>query len=178
VGTLGAVAVAAGVLWAVGGLKETPQQPVAAQGKPIDQGRFTVTVRNARVADVKGVFDTKVTRYIVVRLHVVSNDKKTASLTVGGLNDGVAARTKAGKWIKPDEVKGTASGGQTASVQPGLPVEAEAMWKAGPADAPRQFVVGLRQWEWGPGFTQKEYAWQVDREADALAGQVTLPVGR
>jgi hypothetical protein len=178
VGTLGALALAVGVLWLVGGLKETPQRPVKSPGRAIDQGRFSVTVRDARIVQQKGVFDSKIERYVVVRLHVVSHDKESASLSSGGMLNGIAARTRTGKWIPPDDIEGTAAGGKTLTVQPGLPVDAAAMWKMGPADAPTHFTVGLRRWKWGTGFTDKEYAWRTDPGDDSLAGQLTLPVGR
>ncbi|MBO2454303.1 hypothetical protein J4573_44960 [Actinomadura barringtoniae] len=174
VGAAVAFALFVGVLWVVGGLKETPQQPVKAPGNEIDQGRFSVTVRDAKIVMQKGALDIKIQRYVIVRMHVVSHDKESASLSSGGLLNGVAARTKTGKWVPPDDIEATAAGSKTLSIQPGLPVEAVAMWKMGPADAPKEFTVGLRQWEWGTGFTDKEYDWRTDPTDDALAGKLTL----
>ncbi|MEU5876562.1 hypothetical protein [Spirillospora sp. NPDC047279] len=173
----GAVAVLLPVLWLTGGLDQTPQQPRRAPEQIVDQGKFTVTVHDARITTDKGVFDTKPQRYVVVRMRVVNNDKETASLSSGGLKDGVAARTKAGTWLKPDDVEGMSAGSPVTSVQPGLPIEATAMWKMGPADSPRQFTVGLLEWEFGTGFTDAEYRWRVVEKAeDRLAALFTLPV--
>ncbi|MEW2358900.1 hypothetical protein [Spirillospora sp. NPDC029432] len=172
----GGVSLLVAVLWITGGLKEAPRQPVKAAGKPIDQGRFTVTVRDARMATVEAGLGTSRQRYIVVRMRVVNTGKDTASLGGGGLGGGIAARTKAGKWVKPDEVEGLVSGSKTTYVQPGLPVEASVMWKAGPADAPKQFTIGLRNWEYEPGFSDSTYQWRVQTERGEMAGRLTLPV--
>ncbi|WP_173098452.1 hypothetical protein [Actinomadura verrucosospora] len=171
-----AVAALAAVTWAAGGFKDAPNQPVEKPGKALNVGLFTVTVRDARIGAVKGAFDTDAKRYLIVRMRVVNNGKETESLSYGGLMDGLAARTKAGKWLKPDQVEGVAGGAKTDSVQPGLPVEASAMWKAGPADAPRTFTLGLRKWEYRTGFTDVSYNWLPDTENNALAAKLTLPV--
>jgi hypothetical protein len=168
--------VLAGVLWVTGGLRETPPQPVKAAGKEIDQGRFKVTVRDARIATADAAFGPARQRYVIVRMRVVNTGKETASLGGSGLAAGVAARTKDGKWIKPDEAEGLAAGSQTTVVQPGLPVEASVMWKAGPADAPKQFTIGLRGWAYEPGFTDTTYSWRVETEGGKMAGRLTLPV--
>ncbi|MWA04518.1 hypothetical protein F8568_029895 [Actinomadura sp. LD22] len=171
-----AVAVAAAVTWAAGGFAEAPKQPVEKPGKALNVGLFTVTVRDARIGLVKGVFDSDPKRYLIVRMRVVNNGKETESLGDGGLTDGLAARTKAGKWLEPDQVEGLAGGAKTDTVQPGLPVEASAMWKAGPADAPRRFTIGLRKWEYRTGFTDVSYNWLPDKEDGKLAARMTLPV--
>ncbi|MQY04460.1 hypothetical protein ACRB68_25140 [Actinomadura sp. RB68] len=166
-------------LWAAGGFAETPKQPAAAAGRPVNQGRYQVTVQGARLETVKGVAGRPGERYIVVRMRVVLKGDETSSLTYGGLREGVAARTRAGTWLSPDEVRGFAAGAKTGSVQPGLPVDAAAMWRAGPADAPQRFTVGLRKWEYGPGFTDASYQWRAGKEdGDAMAGVLTLPVAR
>jgi hypothetical protein len=170
-----AVAVAA-VTWALGGFEEAPKQPVERPGRALNVGLFTLTVRDARLGLVRGAFDTAPKRYLIVRMRVVNNGKETESLGSGGLTEGLAARTKAGKWLKPDQVEGVAGGAKTDSVQPGLPVEASAMWRAGPADAPRRFTVGLRKWEYRTGFTDVSYNWLPDTEDGALAAKMTLPV--
>ncbi|MEU9025156.1 hypothetical protein [Actinomadura sp. NPDC048394] len=171
-----AVAAVAAVTWATGGFKEAPKQPVERPGKALNVGLFTVTVRDARIGLVKGVFDSDPKRYLIVRMRVVNNGRETESLGDGGLTDGLAARTKAGKWLEPDQVEGVAGGAKTDAVQPGLPVEASAMWKAGPADAPRRFTIGLRKWEYRTGFTDVSYNWLPDTEDGALAAKMTLPV--
>ncbi|WP_146150277.1 hypothetical protein [Actinomadura rubrobrunea] len=176
---VGAVAVLASVLWATGGLKETPQEPGKAPGKPIDLGWFDVTVRDARIATVQGVFDKTPQRRIVVRLRVVNKGKETATLGRGGFADGVAARTAKGTWLRPDEVEGTAAGAPTDVVQPGLPVEAAAQWRLGPQDSPATFTVGLRKWKFDRGFTDTSFRWRLQAEkGDALAGRLTLRVAR
>ncbi|QXJ23948.1 hypothetical protein AGRA3207_005182 [Actinomadura graeca] len=171
-----AAAVTAAVLWAAGGFEETPRQPAGAPGKAVDLGLFTVVVRDARIGVAAGDFGTGRQRFLIVRLRVLNRGEETASLGIGGLSDGVAARTRTGKWVKPDQVEGTAGGSKTDTTQPGLPVEASAMWKMGPADAPRQFTVGLRKWEYGHGFTDTSFRWRIDLEDDALAARLTLPV--
>ncbi|GAA2615526.1 hypothetical protein SMC26_25065 [Actinomadura fulvescens] len=173
----GAVSLLLPALWLTGGLDRTPQQPERAAGEAVNAGKFTVTVREARVETAKTIFDTKPERYVVVRVRVANNDKSTASLGAGGLKEGLAARTKTGKWLPPDDVDGTASGGKIGAIEPGLPVEASAKWRMGPADSPTRFTVGVLNWEYGTGFTDNEYKWRVvDKAEDRLAGLVTLPV--
>jgi hypothetical protein len=173
---VGVLAVLASVLWVTGGLKETPTQPAKQPGRPLDLGLFTVTVRDARIGVADGGFGSGKERFLIVRMRVVNQGKETKSLSVGGLSDGVVALTKAGKWVKPDEVEGVAGGAKTDTTQPGLPVEASAMWKMGPADAPTKLTVGLREWKYEHGFTDPGYNWLVDKQSDALAGRLTLPV--
>ncbi|TDB77757.1 hypothetical protein E1264_37315 [Actinomadura sp. KC216] len=173
---LGAVAVLVPVLWATGGLAETPKQPSQPAGKALDLGLFTVTVRDARVGLVDGGFGGKKERFLIVRMRVVNKGKETKSLNTGGLADGVAALTKDGKWVKPEQVEGVAGGAETIVAQPELPVEVSAMWKLGPADAPRKLTVGLRKWTYDHGFTDSTFTWRVDRESDTLVGRLTLPV--
>ncbi|MFD0691578.1 hypothetical protein [Actinomadura fibrosa] len=171
-----ALAVGVPVLWVTGGFAETPQQPAVRAGQPVDLGLFTVTVRDARIGlDDSGIGSTR-ERFVIVRLHVVNKGKESVGLGIGGLSQGLAARTRKGQWIRPDDVDGVAGGAKTDMVQPGLPVEASAKWKAGPADAPRQFTIGLRKWTYDHGFTDTTYAWRVDLQDDALAGRLTLPV--
>lgn len=171
-----AAAVAAVVLWATGGFAAAPEQPVKKPGKPLNVGLFTITVHDARIGLVEGAFDSGRQRYLIVRMRVLNNGKETAPLGDGGLTDGLAARTKAGKWVEPDEVEGVAGGAKTDTTQPGLPVEASAMWKMGPADAPKEFTVGLRQWEYKTGFTDLSYNWLVDAKSKKLAAKMTLPI--
>ncbi|GAA4099665.1 hypothetical protein GCM10022214_75940 [Actinomadura miaoliensis] len=173
----GAAAVLVSVLWLTGGLRETPQEPVKAPGRPIDQGWFDVTVRDARIVNVRPPFGNAPQRRLEVRLRVVNKGKETASLGLSGFGQGVAARAANGKWVKPEDVEGTAAGSATAVVQPGLPVEAAARWPLGPREAPAAFTVGLRKWEFGTGFTDTSFRWRVELEDDAgLAGRLTLPV--
>ncbi|MDL4814913.1 hypothetical protein [Actinomadura opuntiae] len=171
-----AVAALAAATWAAGGFAEAPKQPAGRPGKALDAGLFTVTVHDARIGLVKGAFDSAPKRYLIVRMRVVNNGKETASLGDGGLADGLAARTKVGKWVEPDDVQGVAGGAKTITTQPGLPVEASAMWKMGPADAPTRFTIGLRKWEYRTGFTDVSYNWLVDRQSDALVARMTLPI--
>ncbi|MFI0410722.1 hypothetical protein [Actinomadura sp. 3N508] len=171
-----AVAVLVPVLWVTGGFAETPKQPSQPAGKALDLGLFTVTVRDARVGLVDGGFGSKKERFLIVRMRVVNKGKETKSLHIGGLADGVAALTKDGKWVKPEEVEGVAGGAETIVAQPELPVEVSVMWKLGPADAPRKLTVGLRKWTYDHGFTDHAYSWKVDRESDKLVGRLTLPV--
>ncbi|TDD83290.1 hypothetical protein [Actinomadura rubrisoli] len=171
-----ALAVLVPGLWLAGGFEEVPQEPERAPGKPVDLGLFTVTVQDARIGLATAAFGSGKQRFLIVRLRVVNTGKETASLGFGGLSDGVAARARTGKWVKPDQVEGVAAGAKTDTTQPGLPVDASAMWKMGPADAPRQFTIGLRKWEYDHGFTDASYRWRIDQEDDALAGRLTLPV--
>ncbi|RKS71110.1 hypothetical protein BZB76_5596 [Actinomadura pelletieri DSM 43383] len=175
---VGAVAVLVPVLWVTGGFKERPRQPVKVAGSSLDLGLFAVTVRDARIGVVDAAFGSEKERFLIVRMRVVNKGKETEPLNTGGLADGVAALTKAGKWVKPEQVEGVAGGAKTDAVQPGLPVEASAMWKMGPADAPRQLTVGLRKWTYGHGFTDSTYNWTVDRENDKLVGRLTLAVSQ
>ncbi|XVQ11659.1 hypothetical protein ACQP1W_03485 [Spirillospora sp. CA-255316] len=164
------------VLGLTGGLDEKPAQPVASAGKTIDQGRFKVTVRDVRIGTAATGFGTNRQRFVIARMRVVNAGKETASLGGSGLAAGIAARTKDGKWLKPDEVEGLSAGSRTSAVQPGLPVEASVMWRAGPADSPRQFTIGLRKWVYEQGFSNASFTWRVETKDDELAARLTLPV--
>ncbi|MEV5824966.1 hypothetical protein AB0L25_05260 [Spirillospora sp. NPDC052242] len=173
---VGAVVVLAAVLWATGGLEQKAKQPVKSPGKAVDVGLFSLTVHDVRA----GVVDTGLgesERFLIVRMRVENKGRETVGLGATGLQDGVVARTKDGKWVKPDEVTGVAAGAETSAVQPGLPVEASVMWKLGPAQPPPTFTVGLRGWEYDHGFTDSEYTWRVQAEGGELAARYTLPVG-
>ncbi|TYB40865.1 hypothetical protein [Actinomadura chibensis] len=171
-----AAAVLVPVLWVTGGFKETPKEPVKRPGRPLDLGLFDVTVRDARIGLATANFGSARERFLIVRMRVVNKGKETESLGQGGLSDGVSALTRAGKWVRPERIEGVAAGAKTDVVQPGLPVEASAMWKMGPADAPRKLTVGLREWKYDHGFTDSTFNWTVDREDDTLAGRLTLDV--
>ncbi|RSN60266.1 MULTISPECIES: hypothetical protein [Actinomadura] len=173
---VGALVVLTAVLWATGGLDEKAKQPVKSPGKAVDVGLFSLTVHDVRA----GVADTAMggsERFLIVRMRVVNKGQETVGLGPSGLQDGVVARTKAGKWVKPDEVTGVAAGAATSDVQPGLPVEASVMWKLGPAQPPPTFTFGLRDWEYDHGFTDSDYTWRVQTEGGELAARYTLPVG-
>ncbi|WP_285496608.1 hypothetical protein [Actinomadura sp. NBRC 104425] len=179
VSAAGAAAVLAPVLWLTGGLREAPQEPLKAPGRPINQGWFDVTVHDARIVNVEPPFGTTPQRRLEVRMRVVNKGKETASLGLSGFGQGVAARTAKGKWVKPEDVAGTAAGSATDAVQPGLPVEAAVRWQLGPQETPATFTVGLRKWKYGTGFTDTSFQWRVETDDDAgLAGRLTLPVGR
>ncbi|WUH98145.1 DUF4352 domain-containing protein [Spirillospora sp. NBC_00431] len=171
-----AVAVLVPALWVTGGFEKVPKQPAQPAGKALDLGLFTVTVRDARIGLVTGDFGSRKERFLIVRMRVVNKGKETESLNRGGLADGVAALTKAGKWVKPEQVDGVAGGARTGVVQPGLPVEAAMIWKLGQSDAPRKLTVGLRKWTYDHGFTDSTFNWMVDPEDDTLVGRLTLPV--
>ncbi|MFG2084949.1 MULTISPECIES: hypothetical protein [unclassified Spirillospora] len=173
---LGVAAVLTAALWATGGLKETPKQPAATAGKALDLGLFTVTVRDVRIGMAKEDFGSDQERFLIMRMRVVNKGKETESLGDSGLAAGVVALTKAGKWVKPDRVEGVAGGAETDVAQPGLAVEASAMWKMGPADSPEKLTVGLRKWKYEQGFTDSSFNWLVQREDDKLVGRLTLPV--
>lgn len=173
---LGAVAVLAAALWATGGLKETPKQPAQSAGKPLDLGLFTVTVRDVRIGLADARFGSAQERFLIMRMRVVNKGKETESLENSGLADGVVARTKTGKWVEPERIEGVAAGAETNVVQPGLPVEASAMWKMGPADSPEKLTVGLREWKYEQGFTDSDFNWLVQKEDDKLVGRLVLPV--
>jgi hypothetical protein len=173
---VGVLAVLVPVLWATGGLKEKPKQPVKAAGTALDLGLFTVTVRDARVGLAKEGFGDAQERFLIVRMSVENKGKETEPLGIGGLGEGVVALTRTGKWVEPERVEGAAGGAETDMVQPGLPVEASAMWKMGPADSPEKLTVGLRAWKYEHGFTDEQFNWIVQREDDALVGRLTLAV--
>jgi hypothetical protein len=173
---VGGLAVLTALLWAAGGLKTRPHGPAEVEpGAAVDQGRFTVKVQDARLARVRLVFGTRQVNALVVRMHVASNDKRTASLNTE-LQTGIAGEPRPGTYVQPAEVNGLAHGFKTASVQPGLPVEAEAIWELGPGSAPRQITVVLRQWDYARGFTDLTERWTVTKESRIVA-KVTLPVG-
>ncbi|CNE27369.1 Uncharacterised protein [Mycobacterium tuberculosis] len=174
---LGVAAVLVPVVWVAGGFKATPKQPVAKAGERLDLGLFEVTVHDARIGSARETFGSGEQRYLIVRMRVLNKGKETKSLGSGGLTDGVVALTKAGTWVKPERVDGVAGGAQTDMTQPGLPVEASAMWKMGPADSPTRLTVGLRKWKYEHGFTDSDFNWFVDQKSDKLAGRLTLPVG-
>ncbi|TDC90338.1 hypothetical protein [Actinomadura sp. 7K507] len=173
---LGVLAVLVSLLWVTGGLKETPKQPSKQAGKALDLGLFDVTVRDVRIGTAKGDFGSKQERFLIVRMRAVNKGKETESLESGGLADGVGALTKDGKWVKPDRVDGVAAGAETGVAQPGLPVEASAMWKLHPDDSPAKLTVGLRMWKYEHGFTDDTFNWIVQREDDKLVGRLSLPV--
>ena len=171
-----AVVVLAAVLWATGGLREKPKQPAKSPGEAIDVGLFSLTVHDVRAGVSGGGLDGS-KRFLIVRMRVVNKGKETAWLGSSGLQGGVVARTKAGKWVEPDKVTGVAAGSETYTVQPGLPVEASVMWELGPAQSPETFTFGLREWKYDHGFTDEDYLWRVQREGGELAARYTLPVG-
>ncbi|MBB4772794.1 hypothetical protein [Actinomadura livida] len=173
---LGVLAVLVPVLWVTGGLKEKPTQPVKTAGTALNLGLFTVTVRDARIGLVKEGFGDAQERFLIVRMSVENKGKETEPLGIGGLGDGVVALTRTGKWVQPERVEGVAGGADTDVVQPGLPVEASAMWKMGPADSPEKLTVGLRAWKYEHGFTDEDFNWIVQREGGALVGRLTLAV--
>ncbi|OLT10842.1 hypothetical protein BJF79_25570 [Actinomadura sp. CNU-125] len=172
-----AVVVLAAVLWVTGGLKEKPKQPVKSPGKAVDAGLFSVTVHDVRAGVSDAGLETGSDRFLIVRMRVVNKGKETAWLGSTGLQEGVVARTKAGKWVEPDKVTGVAAGSETYTVQPGLPVEASVMWELGQAQPPETFTFGVREWKYDHGFTDNTYAWRIQQEGDALAARFTLPVG-
>lgn len=173
---VGVLAVLVPVLWVTGGFKETPKQPLEQPGKKLDLGLFEVTVRDARIGMADAGFGDEQERFLIVRMRVANKGKETESLGRGGLADGVVAQTKNGKWVEPEQVEGVAGGSETDAVQPGLPVEAAAMWKLNPADSPEKLTVGLRKWKYDHGFTDENFNWLVQREDDKLVGRLTLPV--
>lgn len=173
---LGVVAVLVPVVWVAGGFKETPKQPVKKAGERLDLGLFAVTVHDVRIGLATGSFSTAKKRFLIVRMRVLNKGKESKSLGGGGLTDGVAALTKAGTWVKPERIDGVAGGAETGMAQPGLPVEASAMWEMGPADSPGKLTVGLRRWKYEHGFTDSSFNWIVDQKSDEFAGRLTLPV--
>ncbi|HEY8480566.1 MAG TPA: hypothetical protein VIL71_12110 [Spirillospora sp.] len=173
---LGVLAVIVPVLWVTGGLKEKPKQPAVKAGEKLDLGLFAVTVRDARIGPAKAAFGTTRERFLIVRMRVVNKGKETKPLGDGGLSDGVAALTKNGKWVEPDEAVGVAGGAETTVAQPELPVEASVMWKLSPSEAPTKLTVGLRMWKYEQGFTNTSFNWNVQKENNVLVGRLTLPV--
>jgi len=176
VGVVAAVAVLVPVVWVLGGFEETPEQPAKKAGEALDLGLFTVTVRDARIGLAGETFGSGRKRFLIVRMRVLNKGRETKSLGGAGLSKGVVALTRTGKWIEPERIDGVAGGGKTDVVQPGLPVEASAMWEMGPADSPTKLTVGLRKWRYEHGFTDASYNWIVSPGDDTLAGRLTLPV--
>ncbi|MFA1550823.1 hypothetical protein [Actinomadura chokoriensis] len=176
VAVLGVVAVLVPVVWVAGGFKATPKQPVRKAGESLDLGLFAVTVRDVRIGLVDETFGSGKKRFLILRMRVLNKGKETKSLSIGGLSDGVVALTRAGTWVKPEQVDGVAGGTRTDAAQPGLPVEASAMWAMGPADKPTRLTVGLRKWNYEHGFTDSTFNWIVDQKSDEFAGRLTLPV--
>jgi hypothetical protein len=177
----GALLLLTAVLWVVGGLKATADGPRQVKpGVAVDQGRFTVTVESARVGQVKEKLGSGRVSALIVRLNVVNNDKETASLS-GDLGAGFAGEPRPGTYLEPTDIIGLAGGARTSvetgAVQPGLPVEAEAVWELKPGSAPEQITVALRRWEYGSGFTDLQKRWKVDKQAPMTA-RVTLAVTR
>ncbi|MFF4239356.1 hypothetical protein ACFYYL_26085 [Actinomadura geliboluensis] len=170
------VAVLAAGVWAAGGFEEKPEQPAKKAGERLDLGLFEVTVRDVRIG-LANTFGSDKKRFLIMRMRVLNKGKETESLGTGGLTDGVVALTKAGKWVKPERIEGVAGGAGTGTAQPGLPVEASAMWEMGPADAPKKLTVGLREWKYEHGFTDTSFNWIVDQRSDEFAGRLTLAVG-
>lgn len=168
----GGIALLIFVLWAVGGLRAQPKEPEAEPGDPIDQGRFTVTIRDARIATVEKK------RYIVVRMHVINNGNETAVLASSdGLAGGLGGLTKLHTYVPPDEVDGMSAGGEVLNVQPGIPVEAAARWDLGASQPPQRFTIGLRSWSWHGGFSDATLRWWVDKDSgSALKATVPLQV--
>ncbi|MFI6514825.1 hypothetical protein ACIBF1_04600 [Spirillospora sp. NPDC050679] len=174
---VGALAMLAGGIGAAGGFKATAAKPPEKPGKAVDVERFEVTVRDARIVTAGALgLGTGTQRFVAVRLRVANKGEDSASLGQGGLMAGIAARTKDGKWLKPDAVDGTAAGSRTDAVQPGIAVEAVAKWRMGPADAPRTFTVGLRKWEKKAGFTDADVMWRPEPEDDKLEERFALAV--
>ncbi|MFB4308687.1 hypothetical protein [Actinomadura sp. GTD37] len=166
------------VVWLAGGFEKTPEQPARKAGEALDLGLFTVTVHDARIGMSDDPFGSGQKRFLIVRMRVLNKGKETKSLGGSGLAKGVVALTKAGKWVEPDRIEGVSGGSNTEVAQPGLPVDASAMWEAGPADSPASLTVGLRQWRYEHGFTDVTYNWIITLGSDALAGRLTLPVSR
>jgi hypothetical protein len=163
------------VLWATGGLRATANGPLRAKpGVAVNQGRFTVTVKSARIGQVNEKLGSGRVSALVVRLTVVNNDKETVSLT-GDLEDGFAGEPRPGTYLEPTDIIGYAGGAETGMVQPGLPVEAEAVWELKPGTAPEQITVALRRWEYGSGFTELRKRWSVSKQSPMTA-TVTLAV--
>lgn len=171
----GTLAMVTAVLWATGGLNGRPTGPEkVAAGRPIDQGRFVVTLQSARIRQEKESFSDKQKRLLVVRMHITSHDKESASLSVQFMT-GFTGVPKPGTYLEPDDITGLTAGGDTGDVHPGLPIDAEAIWELPPGDNPRQITVALRQWEFGHGFTILEEHWSATRSSPIMA-TVTLPV--
>ncbi|WP_067813520.1 hypothetical protein [Actinomadura kijaniata] len=170
---LGALVLGVAGVGLAGGFAGTPPQPDKPAGKPIDVGAFEVTVRDTLVTTDR--FDRN-QRFLAVRMRVVNKGRESAALGAGGLRFGLVGRTRDGRWVNPDDVEAVAAGSKIYEVHPGLPVEATAKWRMGPADAPGRFVLGLREWEYGPGFTDTDIRWRADTEDDRLAARVTLAV--
>lgn len=163
------------VLGVTGGLKSRPTGPEkATPGHAIDQGRFTVTVVNARITEETESFTGKRKRFLVVRMHITNHDKETVSLSTD-FGSGFAGVPKPGVYLPPDDIAGLTAGGQTTDVNPGLPVDADAKWELQAGNTPRQMTVALRQWDYGSGFTDLTKRWTTSKESPIMA-TVTLPV--
>jgi hypothetical protein len=174
-GAIGVLAVVVGVTAAFGGLRAAPTGPVTtAVGRPIEQGPFTVTVLNARTADVKQ-FSGPPKHGLIVTARVVNTSTKTWGIL--SFLGGVAAEPTPHRYLDADamESSGVISGGKTSYIHPRLPVDVELVWALPAGTTPRTVTLGLRRWAYGQSFSTDVFEWTVDKAAP-FAAKVTLPV--
>lgn len=173
--TAGATVAAVGLIGGLASGASGPQQYGA--GKPVNQVRFTVTVLGARIGMVRSLFGSTAKRSLIVRMRIVNDGTDTASVDTE-FAEGLAGEPKPGKYVKVGDVAGTASDGtQTSSIQPGLPITAEASWELSPGVSPERVTIALRQWEHRPGFTDPQYSWWMTSTSTVIA-EITVPVVR
>jgi hypothetical protein len=172
---LGATVSAVGLAGGLASGSSGPQQ--YGPGTPVDQVRFTVTVLGARIAMVKSLFGTTAKRSLVVKLRIVNNGTESASVDTD-FTEGMAGEPQPGKYAKVGNITGTASDGTgTSTVEPGLPITAEASWELAAGVSPAKVTIALRQWEHRPGFTDPAYAWWMTTTSTVTA-EITVPVAR
>ena len=164
------------VLGTAGGLAATQSKPrQAGPNIAVDQGRFTVTVLGARIGLVKGLFSEATKRSLIVKLRVVNNGTDSASVDTD-LKEGIVGEPKPGQYKEVGNLTGLATdGSKTGSVEPGLPINAEASWELAPGVTPAKVTIALRQWEYHPGFTDVQYIWWMTKSSAVMA-EVTVPV--
>jgi len=172
------VGVAVSALGMAGGLAARSSGPKQyGPGTPVNQVRFTVTVLGARIGLLQSDFSGAAKRSLIVKMRVVNDGKNSASVSVA-LATGLAGEPTPGNYKQVGAMTGLAAdGSKTSSVEPGLPIEAEASWELAPGVSPAKVTIALRQWEYRPGFTDEQYSWWMSKLSTVIA-EVTVPVAR
>jgi hypothetical protein len=174
-GVLGVAALVIGVTAAFGGLRAAPGGPAkGTPGRPIDQGPFTVTVQNARTADVKQ-FSGPPKHSLVVTMRVLNTSAK--SLGIISLLSGVVAEPKPGRYVDADTMDSTGviAGAKTSYIHPRLPIDVQLVWALPANTTPPAVTLAFRKWAYGQSFTTDTFDWTVTKQSPFTA-KVTLPV--
>jgi hypothetical protein len=174
-GAVGVLAVVVGATAAFGGLRRAPAGPVTTPaGKPIDQGPFTVTVLNARAADIKR-FGGPPKHSLIVTVRVVNTSAKSWGIV--SFIGGVAAEPKPHRYADADPMDsgGKIAGATTSYLHPHLPLDVELVWALPAGTPPRTVTLGFRKWAYGQGFSTDVFEWTVGKTSP-FAAKVTLPI--